>query len=102
MQAFYSKSAKTLAPLQALDTLFCRIQFADRTPMVKCGSTCLYRVLMQAARLAAVHCETFSRYMAMKQAQGKHYFVAFGHTTQKLINVIFRILTFNEIFASHA
>jgi transposase len=35
---------------------------ADRTPMVKHGSTYLRRALMQAARLAAVHCETFSRY----------------------------------------
>ncbi len=71
---------------------------ADKTPMVKHGSTYLRWALMQAARLAAVHCETFNRYLAAKQAQGKHYFVALGHTTKKLIRVIFRILSANEVF----
>ena len=71
---------------------------ADRTPMVKHGSTYLRWALMQAARLAAVHCETFGRYQAAKQAQGKHYFVALGHTAKKLIRVIFRILSANEDF----
>jgi len=71
---------------------------ADRTPMVKHGSTYLRWALMQAARLAAVHCETFGRYLATKQAQGKHYFVALGHTAKKLIRVIFRILSANEVF----
>lgn len=71
---------------------------ADKTPMVKHGSTYLRWALMQAARLAAVHCETFGRYLAAKQAQGKHYFVALGHTAKKLIRVIFRILSANEVF----
>ncbi|MDD4096761.1 MAG: IS110 family transposase, partial [Oscillospiraceae bacterium] len=71
---------------------------ADRTPMVKHGSTYLRWALMQAARLAAINCETFGRYLAAKQAQGKHYFVALGHTAKKLIRVIFRILTANEVF----
>ena len=71
---------------------------ADKTPMVKRGSTYLRWALMQAARLAAVHCETFGRYLATKRAQGKHYFVALGHTTKKLIRVIFRILSANEVF----
>ena len=71
---------------------------AGRTPMVKHGSTYLRWALMQAARLAAVHCETFNRYLAAKQAQGKHYFVALGHTAKKLIRVIFRILSANEVF----
>lgn len=71
---------------------------ADKTPMVKHGSTYLRWALMQAARLAAVHCETFGRYLAAKQAQGKHYFVALGYTAKKLIRVIFRILSANEVF----
>ena len=71
---------------------------ANRTPMVKRGSTYLRWALMQAARLAAIHCETFARYLAAKQAQGKHYFVALGHTAKKLIRVIFRILSANEVF----
>jgi transposase len=72
---------------------------ADRTPRVKCGSTHLRRALMQAARLAAVHCEMFSRYRAAKQAQGKHYFVALAHTAKKPIRVIFHILNTNEDFS---
>ena len=71
---------------------------ANRTPMVKRGSTYLRWALMQAARLVAMHCETFARYLAAKQAQGKHYFVALGHTAKKLIRVIFRILSANEVF----
>ena len=71
---------------------------ADKTPMVKHGSTYLRWALMQAARLAPVHCETYGRYLAVKQAQGKHYFVALGHTAKKLIRVIFRILSANEVY----
>ena len=71
---------------------------ADKTPMIKHGSIYLRWALMQAARLAAVHCETFGRYLAAKQAQGKHYFVALGYTAKKLIRVIFRILSANEVF----
>lgn len=75
---------------------------ADRTPMVKHGSTYLRWALMQAARLAALHCETFRRYLDQKRAQGKHYFVALGHTSKKLIRVIFHILTTNEAFVPQA
>ena len=71
---------------------------ADKTPMVKHGSTYLRWALMQAARLVAMNCETFGRYLATKQAQGKHYFVALGHTAKKLIRVIFHILNANEDF----
>ncbi|MGI6298418.1 MAG: IS110 family transposase, partial [Saccharofermentanales bacterium] len=71
---------------------------ADKTPMVKHGSTYLRWALMQAARLAALNCETFRRYLELKRAQGKHYFVALGHTAKKLIRVIFHILNTNEVF----
>lgn len=71
---------------------------ADKTPMVKHGSTYLRWALMQAARLVALYCDTFRRYLESKLAQGKHYFVALGHTAKKLIRVIFHILTTNESF----
>jgi transposase len=71
---------------------------ANKTPMVKHGSTYLRWALMQAARLAAVHSETFGQYQAAKQAEGKHYYVALSHTAKKLIRVIFRILSANEVF----
>lgn len=71
---------------------------ADRTPMVKHGSTYLRWAVMQAARLTCVHCPDFRRYMERKLAQGKHYFVALGHLSKKLIRVIFHILNANEPF----
>ena len=71
---------------------------ADRTPMVKHGSTYLRWAVMQAARLASIHCPDFRRYMERKLAQGKHYFVALGHLSKKLIRVIFHILNANEPF----
>ena len=71
---------------------------ADRTPMVKHGSTYLRWAVMQAARLACVHCPDFRRYMERKLAQGKHYFVVLGHLSKKLIRVIFHILNANEPF----
>lgn len=71
---------------------------ADRTPMVKRGSTYLRWALFQAARLVSINCGTFHDYLLSKQAQGKHYYVALGHTAKKLIRVIFRILSANEVF----
>ena len=75
---------------------------AGYTPMVKHGSTYLRWALMQAARLASIHCATFRDYMDSKLAQGKHYFVALGHVSKKLVRVIFHILTTNEAFVPQA
>ena len=75
---------------------------ADKTPMVKHGSTYLRWALMQAARLVAMRCPDFHRYLVHKLAQGKHYFVALGHLSKKLVRVIFHILTTNESFIPRA
>lgn len=75
---------------------------ANRTPMVKRGSTYLRWALMQAARLAAIYCTTFRTYLQGKRSQGKHYFVALGHTSKKLVRVIFHILNANEPFTPQA
>jgi len=40
--------------------------------------------------------------MDSKLAQGKHYFVALGHVSKKLVRVIFHILTTNEAFVPQA
>lgn len=69
---------------------------ADRTPMSKRGSTYLRWALMQAARLAARRCPELNLYMEKKLAQGKHYFVALGHVTKKLVRLIFCLLKKNE------
>jgi transposase len=70
----------------------------DRCRMVKRGSPHLRWALLQAARLAARHCPTFRDYLGTKLAQGKHYNVALSHTAKKLIRVIHRLLTTNQIF----
>ena len=75
---------------------------AANTPMVKHGSTYLRWSLMQAARLCSIHCRDFRNYMEHKIAQGKHYFVALGHLSKKLIRVIFHMLYTNEVFVSMA
>ena len=75
---------------------------ANRTSMVKHGSTYLRWALIQAARLVSQNCETFHNYLQNKRAQGKHYFVALSHTSKKLIRVIFHILISNEAFDPQA
>ena len=75
---------------------------AANTPMVKHGSKYLRWSLMQAARLCSIHCRDFRNYMEHKIAQGKHYFVALGHLSKKLIRVIFHMLYTNEVFVSMA
>ena len=71
---------------------------ANRTPMVKHGSTYLRWALMRASHSVALCCEPFHSYLGSKLAQGKHYYVALGHTSKKLVRVIFRILSDNEVF----
>ena len=75
---------------------------ASHTPMVKHGSTYLRWALMQAARSVAINCDPFHDYFQAKREQGKHYFVALGHTSKKLIRVIFHILNANVAFSPKA
>jgi len=71
---------------------------ATKTHMVKRGSSYLRWALMQAARLAARRCTVLHAFLDKKMAQGKHYFVALGHATKKLVRLIFHLLTKNEPF----
>ena len=69
---------------------------ATKTHMAKHGSAYLRWALMQAARLAARRCPVLHAFLA----QGKHYFVALGHVTKKLVRLIFYLLTKNKPFLS--
>ncbi|WP_201763257.1 transposase [Enterococcus faecalis] len=60
--------------------------------MVKRGSKYLRWAMMQAARLVAIHCETFQHYLHKKINEGKHYFVALSHAAKKLNRLIFYLL----------
>lgn len=74
---------------------------ANKTPMTKRGSTYLRWAIMQAARLCAIHCPDLNLYMNKKIAEGKHYFVALGHVSKKLVRIIFKLLRTGEPFVSH-
>ena len=71
---------------------------ADKTPMVKRGSSYLRWGLLQAARLVAYRDETFRQYHFKKISEGKHYFVALSHVAKKLVRVIFQLLKTNMPF----
>jgi transposase len=73
---------------------------ADKTPMVKRGSSYLRWGLLQAARLVAYRDETFRLYYEKKIAEGKHHFVALSHVAKKLVRVIFHLLNADEAFAA--
>lgn len=69
---------------------------ADYTPISKRGSTYLRWALMQAARLCSIYCPDIRHHMQRKLAQGKHYYVALGHTAKKIVRLIFCLLKRNE------
>lgn len=71
---------------------------ANKTPMVKRGSTYLRWALTNAARLVSIHDNTFKQYLSNKKSQGKHFFVAISHTAKKLVRVVFHLLTSNTAF----
>lgn len=71
---------------------------ANKTPMVKRGSTYLRWALLNASRLVAMRDKTFGDYLRKKKLEGKHYNVAISHTAKKLVRVIFHMLKNNRVF----
>ncbi len=93
---FFSSPAKLLAFAGMEPSTYQSGKYnASKTPMVKRGSTYLRWAVMQAARLVAMRDDTFSRYMAKKRSEGKHYEVARSHVGKKLLRVIFYLLKNN-------
>jgi transposase len=74
---------------------------ADRTPMVKHGSSYLRYALIQAAMCVCRYAPEFKLYFAKKSAENKHYFVAISHAAKKLVRVIFSLLKYQSIYKSH-
>ena len=68
---------------------------ASQTKMIKRGSKYLRWALLNATRLVCRYDLSFNDYLQKKQNEGKHYFVALGHCSKKLIRVIFAILKNN-------
>jgi hypothetical protein len=66
--------------------------------MVKRGSTYLRWAILTASRTVSMRDSTFSDYLAKKQNEGKHYYIAMSHVAKKLIRVIFYLLKTNNEF----
>ncbi len=73
---------------------------ATHTPMVKRGSKYLRWVILTAARTVSMRDKSFCDYLAKKQSEGKHYYIAMSHVAKKLIRVIFYLLKTNIAFAA--
>ena len=66
---------------------------ADQVKISKRGSTYLRYAIYRVAFLIIYNNETFHNYYISKRAQGKIHRVALGHVCNKLVRVIFKILT---------
>ena len=66
---------------------------ASSTKISKRGSTYLRYAIYRVAFLIIYNNETFHNYYLDKRAQGKKHRVALGHVCNKLVRVIFKILT---------
>ena len=71
---------------------------AEHMKISKRGSTYLRYAIYRVAFLIIYNNETFSKYYLKKRAQGKSHRVALGHVCNKLVRVIFKILTDNIPF----
>ena len=66
---------------------------AEHMKISKRGSTYLRYAIYRVAFLIIYNNETFHNYYLEKRAQGKTHRVALGHVCNKLVRVIFKILT---------
>ena len=66
---------------------------SDSLKISKRGSTYLRYAIYRVAFLIIYNNETFHNYYLYKRSQGKNHRVALGHVCNKLVRVIFKILT---------
>lgn len=66
---------------------------ADSMKISKRGSTYLRYAIYRAAFLIIYNNETFHKFYLEKRSQGKTHRVALGHVCNKLVRVIFKVLT---------
>ncbi len=71
---------------------------SDHMKISKRGSTYLRYAIYRVAFLIIYNNETFRNYYLDKRAQGKGHRVALGHVCNKLVRIIFKILTENIPF----
>ena len=66
--------------------------------MEKRGSRYLRYALFNAARFVCMWDPVFSAYLAKKQSEGKHYYVAVSHACKKLVRLIYRMQLTGETY----
>ena len=71
---------------------------ASNTKISKRGSKHLRYAINRAASLIIWNNETFYNYYTMKLSQGKSYMNVIGHISNKLVRIIFKLLTSNTTF----
>ena len=95
----FSNPSKLLA-FAGLDPIVKQSRYfqADSMKISKRGSTYLRYAIYRAAFLIIYNNETFHKFYLEKRSQGKTHRVALGHVCNKLVRVIFKILTENIDF----
>lgn len=95
----FSKPCKLLA-YAGLDPSVCQSgKFtAKSTHMSKRGSKILRYALINAAWQLTLKDKTFSDYYELKRSRGLNHYAALGHVANKLVRVIFKLLTSNVPF----
>ena len=95
----FSNPSKLLA-FAGLDPIVKQSRYfqADSMKISKRGSTYLRYAIYRAAFLIIYNNETFHKFYLEKRSQGKTHRVALGHVCNKLVRVIFKILTDNIDF----
>lgn len=71
---------------------------ASSTRMSKRGSSLLRYTLIFSAYNVVKNNATFNNYYSLKRSQGKSHYNALGHVANKLVRVIFKLLTCNICF----
>lgn len=66
--------------------------------MEKRGSRYLRYALFNATKFVCQWDDTFSKYLAKKRSEGKHYNVAISHACKKLVRVIYHLETTGESY----
>ena len=66
--------------------------------MEKRGSRYLRYALFNAARFVCMWDPVFAAYLAKKQSEGKHYYVAVSHACKKLVRLIYRMQLTGETY----
>ena len=66
--------------------------------MEKRGSRYLRYALFNATKFVCIWDESFAKYLAKKQSEGKHYNVAVSHAAKKLVRLMFHLINTGEAY----